>query len=201
MGGMIAVKMAEMLEQDGEEVLGVVLIDSANPEGYPAFRDAGERADVAEWTYRAYAGRSGLPGLEELGCDGEGDERDSGLGDEDVEDDDDDEVDVLEYLPRMRKHVYNSLDLLAHAGQGGFLPRALRSPVTLLKCARLAALPVAMAQERRDAVRLRFEDGRAGWPMERFESVEVDAAHDDVFDPEHVGAVTGILRGVLDGMR
>lgn len=206
MGGMIAIKMAEMLEREGEEVLGVVLIDSANPEGYPAFRDSGERDEVAEWTYRAYAGRSGLPGLEELGCDGgavlcEADDRDSGLGAEEEDNDDgDDEVDVLEYLPRMRKHVSNSLDLIAHAGQGAYLPEALRSPVTLLKCARLAALPEAMEEGRRAAIRHRFEDERAGWRMERFESVSVDARHDDVFDAEHVGAVTDVLRGVLGGM-
>ena len=203
MGGMIAIKMAEILESEGEEVVGVVLIDSSNPEGYPAFSDARERDQVAEWTYRAYAGRSGLPGLEELDAGDDGvlckddDDRDSGLGDEE----DDDEVDVMEYLPRMRKHIYNSLDLLAGAGQGAYVPKKLDCPVTLVKCTQLASLPEAMSEERKKAVRYRFEDERAGWSMDKFRSVPVEAQHDDVFDSKHVGEVTDVLRGVLEDMR
>ena len=68
MGGIIAIKMPEILESEGEEMLGLLLIDNTNPEGYPAFNDTRERDEVAEWTYRAYAGRSGLPGLEEMDC-------------------------------------------------------------------------------------------------------------------------------------
>lgn len=201
MGGMIAIKMAEIFEREGERVLGVLLTDSTNPEGYPTFNDTRERDEVAEWTYKAYAGRSGLPGLEEMGYEEEDvmssdDDRDSGIGDED-----DDEVDVMEYLPRMRKHIYNSLDMIAGAGEGGYVPKALKSPVTLVKCTQLATLPEAMSHERKDAIRHRFQDERAGWTMENFKSVPVDAQHDDVFDSQHVGKVTEILRGVLEEMK
>ena len=93
-----------------------MLIDSTNPEGYPGFDDILEKDAVAEWTYKAYAGRTGLPGLEEIRCEEESllngeDNRDSGLGDEH-----DDEVDLMEYLPRMRKHIHNSLGSIALAG-------------------------------------------------------------------------------------
>ncbi|CAD6594448.1 MAG: hypothetical protein ASARMPRED_000210 [Alectoria sarmentosa] len=201
MGGMIAIKMVEILEKEGEEVLEVLLIDSTNPEGYPAFNDTRERDEVAEWTYKAYAGRSGLPGLEEMGCEEESvlskeEDRDSGLGDED-----DDEVDVTEYLPRMRKHIYNSLDLIAWAGQGDYMPKKINSPVTLVKCTELATLPETMSQGRKNAIRHRFQDERAGWTMEKLQSIPVDARHDDVFDSQHVGKVTGILRGVLEEMK
>ena len=202
MGGMIAIKMAEIFEGEGETVLGLLLIDSTNPEGYPTFNDTRERDEVAEWTYKAYAGRSGLPGLDEMDSDSEDedmlsrdDDRDSGIGDED-----DDEVDVMEYLPRMREHIYNSLDMIAGAGEGGYVPKALKSPVTLVKCTQLAKLPEAMSQERKDAIRHRFQDERAGWTMENFKSVPVDAQHDDVFDSQHVGRVTEILSGVLEDM-
>lgn len=202
MGGMIAIKMAEILESEGEEVVGVVLIDSLNPEGYPAFLDTGERDQVAEWTYRAYAGRSGLPVLEELGAGDDGglcqeDDMDRGIGDEDG----DDEVDVMDYLPRMRKHIYNSLNLLAGAGKGTYVPKKLDCPVTLVKCTQLASLPEAMSEERKKAIRYRFEDERAGWPMEKFRSIPVEAQHDDVFDTKHVGEVTDVLRGMLEDMR
>ena len=200
MGGMIAIKMAEILESEGEEVLGIVLIDSTNPEGYPAFNSTSERDEVAEWTYKAYAGRSGLPGLEEMAC-GEEDmlsmeeDKDSGIGQEE-----DDEVDVMEYLPRMRKHIYNSLDMIATAGKGGYVPKVLRSPVTLVKCTQLATMPEAMSEERKNAIRHRFQDERAGWRMDRFQSIAVDAKHDDVFDSQHVGEITDILKKVLEEM-
>ena len=201
MGGMIAIKMAEILENEGEEVSGVLLIDSTNPEGYPAFHDTSEEDEVAEWTYKAYAGRSGLPDLEDMDSDEEDmlsreDDNDSGLGDED-----DDEVDVMEYLPRMRKHIYNSLDMIAQAGEGGYLPKRLQSPVTLLKCNQLATLPDAMAEERKKAIRHRFQDERAGWTMEKFQSIPLDAQHDDVFDSQHIGKVTDILKQVLENIR
>lgn len=78
---------------------------------------------MAEWTYKTYAGRSGLPGLEETCYEQErllSREEDtySGLGDEY-----DDEADMTEYLPRTRKHHNNSLDILARAGDGGYLPK------------------------------------------------------------------------------
>lgn len=198
MGGMIAIKMAEILENEGEEVLGVLLVDSTNPEGYPAFNGKHERDEVAEWTYKAYAGRSGLPGLEEMESDEEDsvsqeDDRDSGLGDSE-----DDEVDVMEYLPGMRKHIYNSLDTIARAGEGEYMPQALESPVTLVKCTQLATLPEAMSDERKDAIQHRFEDERAGWTMENFKSIPLDAQHDDVFDNQNVGKVTDILREALE---
>lgn len=201
MGGMIAIKMAEIFEKEGEEVLGVMLIDSTNPEGYPAFRETCERDEVAEWTYKAYAGRSGLPELDDMSCGKDDmlsidDDRDSGLGDED-----DDEVDVMEYLPMMRKHVYNSLEMIAQAGNGGYMPKGLQSPVTLLKCTELATLPDTMSEERQQAIRHRFHDERAGWTMEKFESIPLDARHDDVFDPQHVGKVTDILRRVVGSIR
>ena len=201
MGGMIAIKMADILESDGEEVLEVILIDSTNPEGYPDFDDILEKDAVAEWTYKAYAGRSGLPSLEEVGCEEESllcreDDRDSGLGDED-----DDEVDVMEYLPRMRKHIYNSLELIAQAGQGGYMPKELKSPMTLVKCTQLATFPDAMSEERKNGIQLRFEDERAGWPTEKLRSIKLNAQHDDIFDTQHIGKVTDILRGVLEKIR
>lgn len=201
MGGMIAIKMAEILESEGEKVLGVVLIDSTSPEGYPAFNDARERDGVAEWTFKAYAGRSGLPGLEDMDCREDAvqsreEERDSGL-----EDEDEDAVDVMEYLRRMRKHMYNSLDMIARAGEGDCMPKELKSPVTLVKCMQLATLPDAMSEERKNPVRHRFQDERAGWTTDAFHSIPLDAQHDDVFDDQHTGQVTDIISVLLEEMK
>ena len=192
MGGMIAVKMATILQEQGEEVLHVVLIDSANPKGCPWFADELERSAIAEATYDAYSKRTGLPGLEDM-LDGE----DSGY-ESDSPDKDDDEVDIMEYLPRMRKHIYNSWDMIVRAGQGYYLGEGLSSPVTLIKCTSLTTPLSAMSDKRKIAIKQRFDDSRAGWTMDNFKSIPIDAEHDDVFDSNNIDSITDILRGVLD---
>lgn len=59
MGGMIALKMAEILRQRGERVLHVIMIDSGNPRHYPDFVGEWERDMVIKGTYNAVAGRLG----------------------------------------------------------------------------------------------------------------------------------------------
>lgn len=195
MGGMIAVKMAAILEEQGEEILHVILIDSANPQGCPEYLNEKERSTVGEFTYNAYSKRTGLPGLEAMADDEE--ESDPGSDSQDS----DDEVDIIEYLPRMKRHIYNSWDMINRAGQADDLAKALASPVTLVKCMSLAALPPGMSEERQSAIRYRFEDEYAGWRMESIKSIPIDSQHDDIFDGEHINAVTEILKGVLEGVR
>ena len=200
MGGMIATKMATILQEQDEEVLHVILIDSANPQGCPQFVDDSERSAVGEYTYNAYSKRTGLPGLEDMVdeefSDYESDENNSQPDD----DDDDDEVDVTEYLPRMQKHIYNSWDMINRAGQGGCLAEGLESPVTLVKCESLAAPPPGLSDERIAAIRHRFDDKYAGWEMDNVKTVSIEAQHDNVFDGVHVGAMTEILRETLSGV-
>ena len=196
MGGMIAVKMATILQEQGQEVLHVLLMDSTNPQGCPWFVDENERTAIAEYTYKAYAKRTGLPGLEEL-VDEEDDFHDS---DYYSDSDDDDDVDIMEYLPKMRKHIYNSWDMISRAGQGYYLGEGLTSPVTLVKCTSLAKPPPGVSQQRKKGIEQRFSDDRAGWTMEQFKSIPIDAQHDDMFDGEHIGEMTQILRGVLAGI-
>ena len=197
MGGMIAVKMASILQEQGQEVVHVVLIDSTNPQGCPWFVDEDERSAIAEYTYEAYSKRTGLPGLEDM-ADEEDDFNDSDYY-SDSEDDDDD-VDIMEYLPRMRKHIINSWDMITRAGQGYYLGEGLTSPVTLVKCTDLATPPPGVSQKRKRAIQQVFNDDRAGWKMEQFETIPMDAQHDDVFDGEHISTMTQILRGILAGV-
>ena len=194
MGGMIAVKMATILQEQGEEVLHVVLVDSTNPQGCPWFVDEEERSAIAEATYDAYSKRTGLPGLEDMLED-----EDSGY-ESDSTNEDDDEVDIMEYLPRMRKHIYNSWDMIARAGQGYYLGEGLSSPVTLIKCTSLTTPLPAMSDKRKTAIKQRFEDDRAGWTMDNFKSIPINAEHDNLFDSNHISTMTDILRGVIDGI-
>lgn len=198
MGRMIAVRMAAILEEQGEEVLHVLLIDSANPQGCPKYVDESERSAVGEWTYNAYSKPTGLPGLEAMA--GEEESFDRGSDESDGQDCDDD-VDILEYLPRMKEHIYNSWDMINRAGQADDLARGLASPVTLVKCTSLAAPPPGISEERKHAIRHRFEDDCAGWTMEKLKVIPVNAQHDDVFDGDHIDVVTDILRGVLERIK
>lgn len=51
MGGMIAMFMAQILESRGEEVLKVIMIDSANPEVFPKFTSSQEHRAYSKATY------------------------------------------------------------------------------------------------------------------------------------------------------
>ncbi|KAH7148860.1 beta-ketoacyl synthase [Dactylonectria macrodidyma] len=50
-GGMIAMFMAQILESHDQEVLKVIMIDSANPEAFPSFRNAEEHKEFSRATY------------------------------------------------------------------------------------------------------------------------------------------------------
>jgi pimeloyl-ACP methyl ester carboxylesterase len=51
MGGMLAMFMAQLLESRGEEVLRVIMIDSANPEVFPKFMTSQEHRAYSKETY------------------------------------------------------------------------------------------------------------------------------------------------------
>ncbi len=57
LGGMIALKMASILEARGETVLHVIMIDSANPENYPAFVNRAEHEKITTLTYNKVVSR------------------------------------------------------------------------------------------------------------------------------------------------
>ena len=59
MGGMIAVRMAAVLEAQGETVLHVILIDAANPEEIPEFED-NEHNILSSFTFGFLARGSGI---------------------------------------------------------------------------------------------------------------------------------------------
>lgn len=61
MGGMVAMFMAQILESRGDEVSKVIMIDSANPEAFPAFNDAQEHRALARATYDRTVAFGALP--------------------------------------------------------------------------------------------------------------------------------------------
>ena len=194
MGGVLSVKIAEIFQEVGEEVQQIVLIDSANPEGCPPFQDAEERDSVVQWMYSMYAPRMGLVGWDEVDNE-DGEIQDQEQGD-DEDEDDDNEVDISQYLPRMRAHISNSLDVIGRAGRE-FLGTPVQCHVSLIKCTELAPLPPTMSEPRKKAIEFRHEDNRNGWPFEQLEYVQIKTEHDRCFDTENVPIITEILRDVL----
>lgn len=60
MGGMVAMFMAQMLDAMGEEVLKVIMIDSANPEVFPSFSSPEEHREFAKATFERTLSAGGL---------------------------------------------------------------------------------------------------------------------------------------------
>ena len=191
MGGMIAIKMAAILESRGEEVQHVLLIDSANPETLPAFIDPKEHELITSLTYNAVAKRMNLPTLPD-GGNGE-----SNSSSEDEEESEDDEVGIHELMPRMKKHIFNGLSMIGGAHPENFLPEPLHTSATLIKCSSLARLPPVVSDARKSAVRKNFYDEHSGWKLPNLQTVYFEAQHDSAFDRTHVGDLTVIMRNVL----
>lgn len=128
MGGMIALKMAELLRQMGEKVLHVIMVDSGNPRWYPDFVGEWERELVIKGTYNAVACRLGARKLPiSLGGD-IAEPASPDLSDDEVEHDftgrpstpdseDEDESEDLDsdtavMLKQMLRHVTNGINLI-----------------------------------------------------------------------------------------
>lgn len=186
LGGMIALRMASILEARGETVIHVIMIDSLNPEKYPAFLNRAEHDGIAALTYNGVVSRMSIP-----------DDTDSSASDYS---DDDDEFSLASLLPRMRKYISNCLHLLSNSSGDPFLLQRCSAPVTLIKCSLLSRPSAFMRNERKKFVHSTFHDECLGWNptnFKYFRTVPLAAQHDSVFDEKHVRELTRIMRGIL----
>ena len=195
LGGVIALKMASILEARGEPVLHVVMIDSPNPEIYPTFINRAEHEQITTLTYGRVVSRinTASPPLD-----------DNSASNSDTPDDDDeseDEISLATTLPRMRKHIFNSLHMISSVlSNNHFLPDYYLEPVTLIKCSLLSRPAPTLRDVRKAFVQKTFHDECMGWPstrFKRFRTIRFRAQHDSAFDEMHVEELTGILRGIL----
>lgn len=197
MGGMIAMKMASILESQTEEVIHVLLIDSANPENIPPFVSPVENDILTALTYSNVARRMNVPML----SDGNKAESRSSSENETDTSGEDEEVCLKQLIPRMRSHVSNGLNIIGNVQAGTLLPVALQAAVTLIKCSSLAKLPHLMSDARKSAIRKNFHDDRAGWKILGLRTIRFDAQHDSAFDRSYAGSLTTIMRGILQQVR
>lgn len=192
-GGMIAMKMASVLEELGERVLRVIMIDSANPDRFPAFINRAEHEKITAITYNNVTKRMNIPASL-----AEDDSSESSS----EEDDDDDDSSLSNMLPKMRNHIYNGLHLIAKENR--FHEEVCRAPVTLIKCSTLSRPSPSIRDARKEFVQKTFMDERMGWPtnsFSRFHTVEISGSHDSVFDRGNVDELTKILKSVLKVVR
>ncbi|KAL9604068.1 MAG: hypothetical protein Q9179_001991 [Wetmoreana sp. 5 TL-2023] len=190
LGGMIALKMASILEAWGESVIHVVMIDSLNPENYPAFINRAEHERITALTYGKVASRMNVP-------EPPIDDASSSASDTS---DDEDELSLASLLPRMRRHIFNSLHMLSSVSGNPFIPDRCFAPVTLIKCSLLSRPSPTLRDARKAFIHKVFHDERLGWQPTRFDqfrTIRFTAQHDSAFDKQHVEELTGILREVL----
>lgn len=195
LGGMIALRMAAILETRGERVLHVIMIDSPNPENYPSFVDRAEHDKIVSITYNKVVSRINVP-PNLLNDDNSGSSSESA----EEQEEDDDDISLATMLLRMRKHIYNGVHMISNVSSSNFLPDRCHIPITLVKCTSLSRPSPILRDARKDYVQKTFRDERLGWPSAKFEhfrTVKFKAQHDSAFDRAHVGELTGILRGVL----
>ena len=197
LGGVIALKMASILEAQGETVLHVIMIDSANPEHYPSFVDRAEHEHITSLTYNNIAGRMKIPASL--------DEDDSSTSSESLEDDDDDddEFNLVTMLPRMRRHIHNGVNMIASVYRKQFLTEPDQAATTLVKCSSPSHPSPKLRDFRKDFVQKCFHDECMGWQPAKFRdfrTVRFAGQHDSAFDKKHVGELTRILRSIVAGL-
>lgn len=191
LGGMIALKMASILEAWGESVLHVVMIDSANPENYPTFLNRAEHEKITAIMYNGIVGKMNVPNPP----------IDDGSSSGSEVSDEEDEFSLPNLLPRMRKHISNSLHMISTVKGKPFLPGGCIAPVTLIKCSLLARPLPTIRDARKAFLQKVFHDELMGWQSTRFKqfrTIWFTAQHDSAFDEKHIRELTGILRKVLE---
>ena len=189
-GGMIALKMASLLEAEGESVIRVIMIDSANPENYPPFVNRAEHEKIATLTYSGIARNLSVSDPINDSEDGSG-----------LESSDDEESSNLSsLLAIMRKHVFNSLNIMSATTCDSFIREYYARPVTLIKCSLPSRSLPSLRDTRRAFMHKVFHDEHMGWQATRFkdfQTLHFKAQHDSALDDKHVGELTTILRAVL----
>ncbi|KAJ5940244.1 hypothetical protein N7516_000412 [Penicillium verrucosum] len=190
-GGLVALKMAELLTAQGETILHVIMIDTPNPISRPPWGSEGQEG-LAALTYNAIAQQAGQPILNARQPTPP--EKGEGTGA-----DADDESAVM--WQNMYKHIYNVLALVERAADGEFVGALKEVNVSFVKCSVLEVPPSSLITESsRKFYFDRYEDEYMGWQPELFagwEGYTLAAEHNSVFEPAHVDDLTGILRDIV----
>ncbi|EON66088.1 hypothetical protein W97_05331 [Coniosporium apollinis CBS 100218] len=189
MGGMIAVRMAKVLQEMGEKVLHVIMIDSANPESFPAFKSKEAHDAMTNTMFDAITRRITPPPSAETDTFFP-----SPISEEDVAFESD-AVDLANLLTLMRNHISNGLRIISEAKPSTSSKTRYETEVTLIKCTSFVAPP------RRYGVKKPVIHCKTmNWKTKDFDSFQTilfSGDHDGAFDERYVGELTAIMESIL----
>jgi pimeloyl-ACP methyl ester carboxylesterase len=191
MGGMLAIKMADLLLQGGEQVLKVIMIDSANPETLPGM-EAEEQKVMGDMIFARNLGFTKTSSLAPTHFD-------SGASSESEMDAESAPVDS--YMQKIRRHIGLGLKLMSTVPAGKYLSGFCDTHVVLVKCTAEEYLNKGQFGNKGAGVRNIMRDMNMGWDVATFaifETVPFSAAHDTAFDGEFADELTGILNELLE---
>lgn len=198
-GGMVAMRMAKIMRSQGMKVLRVIMIDSVNPDRYPAFADKHEQKSIAMATFNPIKERLAVP-LAQLMMMAE----DDGSGDSTPDSSDDEGDEMPNILPLIYQHIQNGLDIISKKESRSQSHHRCRTPISLIKCQLLEPLPAIVKDARRKLMKKGFTDPRLGWhkdDFDDFETVPFSGTHDGAFDSQYVEDLTYLMRDVLNKCR
>ncbi|KAF1813473.1 alpha/beta-hydrolase [Eremomyces bilateralis CBS 781.70] len=195
MGGMVAMKMADVLLSYGEEVLKVIMLDSPNPEATPAFRSHREFETMLGNAYGAVAQRLGVDATMEP--------------DFDSSEDDDEDLFLQggELLSRLHHHVSNGLRIIANVKLGTMFTCKQTYDAVLIKCTKAPAQLSTtgstpnLSYERKLFQKFSFREKNMLWDprvFRSFRSIPIHADHDGILDDMAAPELTRILQSVLE---
>ena len=153
MGGMIAVKMAKIMQDQGQKVLHVVLIDSLNPEHNLSFQSRFEHLKMSETMFEAVASRTPAPRTGWIDPSGDRSSSVSSMstssasasassssnGSPECSGSDSDDVPMDDLFTRMWQHITKGLEIISKVQPGDLVTDRCETEVTLVKCTSSAA--------------------------------------------------------------
>ncbi|KAI1187087.1 beta-ketoacyl synthase [Nemania serpens] len=199
-GGMVAIKLAQVLLAQGETVSRVIMLDSPNPETFPAFKSKAEHEALTEATYSQTVAKK-------LAFSAVGDllesPSESDISDEDEHGDGDDLAAARQIAQLTRKHIAEFFLLLSKQEPGSFLPEKLDADVFLIKCKTVLRIDSTTPLNRSAYMLGLMRDKLMNWDPEKFRSfecIEFSGDHYGSFDAQYVDELSDIFRLVLQGV-
>lgn len=189
MGGMIAVRMAKVLQEMGEKVLHVIMIDSANPESFPAFKSKEAHDAMTNTMFDAITRRIAPPPSAETDTFFP-----SPVSEQDVAFESD-AVDLANLLTLMRSHISNGLRIISEAKPSTSSKSRYETEVTLIKCTSFVA-PLRRYGVKKPVIHCKTMNWKTK-DFDSFQTILFSGDHDGAFDERYVGELTAIMESIL----
>ncbi|KAJ9635850.1 hypothetical protein H2201_000154 [Coniosporium apollinis] len=189
MGGMIAIRMAKVLQEMGEKVLHVIMIDSANPESFPRFKSKDAHEAMTNAMFDAITRR--ISGATATSTD---DFFPSPVSEAD-EAFESDALDLANLLTLMRSHISNGLRIIYDAKPSGCMKGRTETEVTLIKCTSFVA-PPRQYGVKKPVIHCKSMNWKTK-DFDSFQTILFSGDHDGAFDERYVGELTGIMESIL----